>query len=493
MSSVSTSPGRILALTLSGNAICRVSQIDLNDAVTKENNAANKEIFTAGIYAPTIRYHGGVFYIICTNLKGSSPPPADEDFEPSNFYITSTDLTESTSFSDPIFFDFHGIDPSLLFDDDGKVYVQGSWIYGYDKSPATSIKQFEIDITTGKAKTPTVDIWGGFSGMIPEGPHMYKKDGYYYLLAAEGGTHRGHMATIARSKSPWGPFENCPLNPVLQAPTRTGYIQCVGHAELFQDGQGEWWAVMLARREYGTSYPMGRETFMVPVTWNYGDFPRFQSPTGVQFCERSMAVTQKLRWTESVALSHLKTLFLRSPKLEDYEQRGNSILMRPTGSCLTVPQGTASFVGQRQESHASRATVTIFPEKDRGSYAGGLTVYKDTNRHASIEWNYRTQELSLRLHSSATQSKIVSRVTIAMCSALCLRIESCIHRYKFSYTPENSRNMSSGGHMLGEVKSECLSGDDFTGTVFAIHATGSGQMIEFGNFRIDHDIRDSMF
>jgi len=95
---------------------------------------------------------------------------SDDDFQPQNFLITSKNLRDPNSFSQPILFDFYGIDPSLLFDDDGKVYMTGSYIHGYNKRPATVIRQAEIDITTGQLLAEARDIWEGSGGHVPEGP-----------------------------------------------------------------------------------------------------------------------------------------------------------------------------------------------------------------------------------------------------------------------------------------------------------------------------------
>ncbi|RMZ48526.1 hypothetical protein AFCA_008546 [Aspergillus flavus] len=245
---------------LIGNAINRPSQISLNQATTKINNASRREVFTGGIYAPTIRYHNGVFYIVCTNLTGTANMPSNTDFYSSNFIITAIDCSDPNSYSELIYFDFHGIDLSLFFDKNGKVYVQGSWIYGYDQNPATVIRQAEIDVATGQLLTGARDIWSGATGKVPEGPHVYYKDGWYYLLIAEGGTQARHKITMARSRSIWGPFESDLANPVLTAEVSSGVVQCVGHGDLVYDKDGQWWCVMLARREYGDSYPLGRRS-----------------------------------------------------------------------------------------------------------------------------------------------------------------------------------------------------------------------------------------
>src|SRR4030095_1692544 len=112
---------------------------------------------------------------------------------------------------EPIELDQGGIDPSLLFDDDGKVYLTT----GGAPNCAARICQSEIDIKTGKRLSDIKPLWSGTGGSSPEGPHLYKINGYYYLMIAEGGTEYGHAETISRSRSPWGPFEANPRNPIL--------------------------------------------------------------------------------------------------------------------------------------------------------------------------------------------------------------------------------------------------------------------------------------
>lgn len=144
-----------------------------------------------------------------------------------------------------------------------------------------AIQQAQVNLETGQLLTEWQTIWNGTGGLAPEGPHIYHRDGYYYLLAAEGGTGLEHMVTMARSKNVNGPFEANPANPVLSNYNTTSLFQTVGHADLFQDGNGNWWGVALSTRsgpEY-INYPMGRETVMTPVRWPKGEFPIW-SPIG---------------------------------------------------------------------------------------------------------------------------------------------------------------------------------------------------------------------
>lgn len=156
------------------------------------------------------------------------------------------------------------------------MYVTGT--FAWEVKPG--IQKFEIDLKTGNAG-PVRNIWNGTGGSAPEGPHIYKIDGWYYILIAEGGTGAGHMVTMARSKSIDGPYESHPRNPVLTNANSTSYFQNLGHADLFQDANNNWWAVALSVRQGPDgSYPMGRETVMTPVTWKRGEWPTISPLTG---------------------------------------------------------------------------------------------------------------------------------------------------------------------------------------------------------------------
>lgn len=218
-----------------------------NSQVTLKKGAPN----CIGIYAPTIRYWQGVFYCIVTSVGGGE-----------NFYVTTKDICGP--WSEPIMLpDMKGIDPSLFFDEDGRAYYTGT---------DESIYLWELDPATGKPIGEKRYIWGGTGANNPEGPHIYKKDGFYYLLIAEGGTELGHMVTIARSRNITGPYESCPYNPVLTNRGTGLPIKAVGHADLVEDANGKWWAVCLGIRpiSYPFKHILGRETMLIPVVWKDG-------------------------------------------------------------------------------------------------------------------------------------------------------------------------------------------------------------------------------
>ncbi|KUJ07197.1 uncharacterized protein LY89DRAFT_767043 [Mollisia scopiformis] len=229
---------------------------------------------TSGIWAPTLRYRDGTFYLVTTLVYDDYPQNASNRFD--NFVITTTNPYNSSAWSQPAHFNFSGYDTSPFWDDDGQVYVTGT--HAWQIQPG--IQAFTLDIETGSVGE-IINIWNGTGGSSPEGPHIYRKDGYFYLMIAEGGTGSGHMATIARSQNILGPYDSNPHNPVLTAVNSTRYFQDVGHADLFQDGDDNWWAVALSVRQAPDgSYPMGRETTLTPVTWEEGQWPVFTNVTG---------------------------------------------------------------------------------------------------------------------------------------------------------------------------------------------------------------------
>ena len=228
-----------------GNCLTRHSQVDLKGT---DGNS--------GIYAPTIRYHEGRFYMVTTVFPSRR-----------HFYVWTDN--PAGEWSEPIVIDFAigSCDPTLFWDE-GKCYFL--WKEG-------DIKICEIDVATGKQLGEIHHLGTGLGGRYPEGPHIYKKDGYYYLLLAEGGTEHGHHVNILRSRSLFGPYEPNPANPILShfnMKMQNSPIQGLGHADLVQAPDNSWWMICLGYRTSGyLQHVMGRETMLAPVKWEAGEWP----------------------------------------------------------------------------------------------------------------------------------------------------------------------------------------------------------------------------
>ncbi|KAF3002148.1 hypothetical protein E8E14_003750 [Neopestalotiopsis sp. 37M] len=250
---------------LASNALNRDSQVpelltDLNDP-------------DYGILAGTLRIHDGVFYLITVW--------ANTAHELGYFYVfQTTDPYDDAAWSEPLYVPAPGglrtIDPDIFWDD-----ASGQVVMAFAGSPIGAVY---LDLATGNT-SDVFDLWQSSAGDFAEGPHLYKRDGYYYLLIAQGGTQIGHKAMLARATSLNGPWEEYPANPWLTNSGTDEYFQTVGHADIFQDAEGNWWGVALSTRGgpdlYNASvYPMGRETVLYPVVWQEGEWPVPQQVRG---------------------------------------------------------------------------------------------------------------------------------------------------------------------------------------------------------------------
>ena len=309
-----------------GNVLNRPSQLPLGEA-----NA------WLGIYAPTIRYNDGTFYMITTNVGPQAPATGG------NFLVTATD--PAGPWSEPVWLEQGGIDPSLYFED-GKTYMTSN--------PDGAIWLCEIDPATGKQLTPSRAIWQGTGGRHPEAPHIYKKDGWYYLMIAEGGTELGHGVTIARSRDIYGPYTPDPSNPLLTnfcMAAQGSRIQGVGHADLVDAPDGSWWIVALGYRTMANGvHTLGRETMLAPVRWDEGAWPVVNANGTLDVSMHASTLPEvpvdkapaRIDFTRTRRLGH-QWVYLRNPHIDNYR-------LDPQGLTLTARRSMCSRPPRRWHS-----------------------------------------------------------------------------------------------------------------------------------------------
>lgn len=242
-----------------GNVIDRPGQLDFDGLSVSR-----------GIFAPAIAYHDGMFYVVTTAVDSGG-----------NFIATARD--PAGPWSDPHWLPgVEGIDPSLFFDDDGTVYLLNNDVppgpQRYEGHRAIWMQQIDL-ATFQPVGSRKVLIDGGVepakNPIWIEGPHLYRRDGWYYLSDAEGGTGPQHSQVVLRSRDVWGPYVPYADNPILTQrdlpDDRPLPITNAGHADLVEGPDGSWWAVFLASRNYDTRhYNTGRETYLLPVEWRNG-------------------------------------------------------------------------------------------------------------------------------------------------------------------------------------------------------------------------------
>lgn len=319
-----------------------------------------------GIWAATIRHHDGIFYVVATLAR--------ERRGALSFVATATD--PAGPWSDPVALDADGIDPSLFFDHDGRCWYTAA---RDSANPALTgpgeLWLRELDIPTLTLTGPEHVLWhGALHGQWVEGPHLYRRDGRYWLIAAEGGTERNHAVTAASATDVTGPYTVDPRSPLLtHRHLDPGIpVQNVGHADLVDGPDGRSWAVLLGVRAVDGLHTLGRETFLVPVEWTSSG-PVFAPGVGmIHAAEDSPGAAETL--DPDRVLSTQGWMSMRGPV--DYRVDGETLTLPPSPEPLTGT-GTPALLARRQQHQHFRFTGRV-------SGDGGLVVLLHQQRWATF-------------------------------------------------------------------------------------------------------------
>lgn len=414
-----------------------------------------------GIYAPTLRYHDGLFWLTTTLVP-----------EFGNFIVTAKD--PAGPWSDPMQVSQEGIDPSILFDADGSVYYTTS---------AGGALMSRIDARNGRILEGPKLVWPGTGGRYAEAPHLYRRGEWYYLLLAEGGTEHGHMATMARSRSPWGPYESCARNPLLTHRSFMSPIQSVGHADLVETGKGDWFAVFLGVRPVG--YPpchhLGRETFLCPVRWSEDGFPVFGNDGRV--AEEMESPLDDSPVPEEAACDDFETSelalcwnHLRNPAPGSFSLTERPGFLRLRGNAVSLDDpGSPAWVGRRQRHFDLKAVTTLEFSPSSEKEEAGLVVFMNEHHHYEVFKTIRggRESVVLRRRVGTLRVETACRpMAEAEGKRLVLAIEATPERYVFLCGAAED-----GLEPLGEGETRYLSTEvagGFTGVYLAMYATGHG-------------------
>lgn len=421
---------------------------------------------SGGLFAPSLRYHDGLFYVICTNVSAGG-----------NFYCTAPD--PAGPWSEPIWVDIKSIDPDIFWDEDGKTYfvTQGD----------EGIRVTEIDIKTGKVTGTERLVWGGIGGRFPEAPHIYKKDGFYYLLLGEGGTEYMHSATIGRSKNIYGPYESCPLNPILTHANRLGQsnpIQGVGHADLIQAKDGSWWMVFLGFRvthQWAYYHVLGRETFLAPVDWPKGGWPQVNGNGTVSL---NMEVpTLPLHPFEQ---SPMRTEFnndklgfewqyLRNPVRENYSLSEKKGFLRISTSPYTLNETeSVSMICRRQTEHDFTAATYLEFNSSNDNEEAGITLIQNNTHHYDLFIKKEGKQTIVRLRANAGSLRYVVAEQVIRDNKALLKIKGTPSQYIFYYAdPQNEEYKELGKLDTRYLSTEVAGG--FTGVMIGIYTSSNGK------------------
>ncbi|KAI2466688.1 glycoside hydrolase family 43 protein [Annulohypoxylon bovei var. microspora] len=350
----------------------------------------NTSVQQYGMYAPTLRYHDSEFWVVCEYL-------GTETGNLGVVFRTSDPFTDA-AWGDPVLFHPDSIDPDLFWDDDGTLYVA-----------TQGVVLQSLDLSTGELSQPPVSLWNGTGGVWPEGPHLYKKDGWYYLMIAEGGTELDHSITIARSQQLTGPYESYANNPILTNRGTDEYFQTVGHGDLFQDSAGNWWGMCLSTRSGPdfTIYPMGREAVLFPATWETGAWPVLEPVRGTMSGWTLPPATRDVpgdgpfnadpdEYDFAVGTAIPRNLvYWRVPRAGAFTVTAQGLQVVPSRNNLTgTPYSTTTpeltgqqglaFIGRRQTDTLFAFSVDVsFAPQDVGQEAG-VTVFLTQFDHIDL-------------------------------------------------------------------------------------------------------------
>ncbi len=466
-----------------GHVLDRTSQLDVSEAG-----------ISRGVYAPGITYneHNDTFYMITTAFAGGL----------GNFLVKTKDPKKG--WSEPYKLNFDGIDPSIFFDDDGKAYVvhndapnpgeelyQGHRvikIWEYDMQKDQVIEGTDKIIVDGGVDLADKPIW-------IEAPHIYKKDGLYYLMCAEGGTGGWHSEVIFSSENPKGPYKPAPSNPILTQryfpKDRENMVDWAGHADIIKGPNDKYYGVFLAVRPNETGrVNTGRETFILPVDWS-GKYPVFENglvpmepklklPEGVEnktgedgffpngnftYAEDFQADTLDYRW---IGLRGPREAFMKKTKnglkIEAFDADINELA--PT-STLFHRQMHRDFtftttMNYKPKSSTDMAGITCY-QNERFNYAFGITK-KDGDYYLLLE---RTEE---------GESKIIASKKIDLENPVQLKVKADGDQYEFSYALEDGNFENLGGTVSGDILSTNVAGG-FTGAMIGLYATSANDAI----------------
>ncbi|AIQ54810.1 glycoside hydrolase family 43 protein [Paenibacillus sp. FSL R7-0331] len=489
-----------------GHVLDRISQLDIRNCGSSD-----------GIYAPAIRYHDGLFYMITTDVRGRG-----------NFYVTAAD--PAGHWSDPISIPYGGIDPSLMFDENGRVYVTAQQGAGYD----SHIIQYEIDIATGAALTEPVVIWTGDGGPWLEGPHLYKINGMYYIMAASGGTAKEHREIIGRSSSPYGPFEEW-AEPILTHRELEHPIQYLGHADLIEGPDGGWWAVFLGVRLGDDGYGvLGRETYLAPVSWSEDGWPLIdnnEGTVGLEMCverpcysdgeeEQAAGSGCGLRKLEAAGeLDKLSEAGISSEKI--IKQSGSSLdekvqdsglysgrhefddrllphdlvfLRNPAEHSWSLKErpgwlalkgqpaglndtGQTAFVGRRQQQFTAEWSTLLELDDQADSAEAGLCVRMNERAHYEAGMIRRDSQLLVFARLTVRgQTELAAEVPVNGSEGrVFLKITADYHEYRLLYSMDGKEWTQLAAGAAYELSPQAAEGNAFTGVVVGMYATGNGR------------------
>ncbi|BCS28617.1 glycoside hydrolase family 43 protein [Aspergillus puulaauensis] len=495
----------LIKWTLIGHALTRPSQLQIQ---TPEPGG--------GVWATTIRYHQGVFYIVSSAFTRYRPQDDDRVW-PRGFYVKTQDIWDEASWSDPVWFDAVGFDQDLFFDTDGTVYLSSTYRTHTRTPVAAGSKQLKdfgihictVDLETGTPTSKPKLIRSSNSG-VSEGSHIFKRGKYYYLFTAEGGTESGHCEWVFRSEDgPFGPWVPGPVNPLWRNGVNDE-IQNTGHADFVVDEGDRWWGVFLGVRPVWREMEgrweesvFGRETFLVPVDW-VDDWPVVNAGKKITLHSNSPHLYEyspPVEWRDDFSSPTMQLGWYRknTPVKKDYSllstlPGNNKGGLRLHGAPYTLSTPACPTLFLRKQTHRFCVWETRLKfVPDSVNVEAGTAVYLNYYTHVSIgvrllpasESGLNGGKRIIRFTPTNTgpETQGVDVPLVSPDSDVVLRIE-CGDAYRFGFR-EVLRAADAGleMHWVGEVRNRDLVeaplpvGAPFTGIMLGLYSCGDREAV----------------
>ena len=417
-----------------GHAIHRREQLDFENCQ-----------MALGLWAPTLRFHKGRFYLINTFVSEGLHEKRK------NYIVTAVD--PKGPWSDPTVVEgADGIDPSLYFDEDGKLWYVGNFICRpeeYDGHHGIYLQQ--LDPETFQFCGERHVLWDGMQtqGKWLEAPHIYHYKDFYYLMVAEGGTFTNHCVMMARSTDITGPYEVCPRNPVVthRHMPLMSEISVVGHADLVQTQKGEWWMVLLGVRPYeGFHYNLGRETFLVPVIWDPDDdWIKVDNEYGVVRSKERVPDLEETIYPVRETFTDFESekLGLQWNSVHPLPEDAFSLTRRQSFLSLRLRHdrlediGTPSFIGRRQEHKEFQVQTKMEFSPKSDDREAGLALLQDEGYNYQFLVGYKNGKRCLRLYKVEKGMKTLLKSTeISASDRMYLTVRGQAEYYNFYFSSE---------------------------------------------------------
>ncbi len=408
---------------------------------------------SCGVWAPDLTYVDGTFYLVYTDVASFLAGYWD----PQNYLTTATDI--AGPWSDPVELHARGFDAALFHDDDGTTWLlsmTADWRPGRNRFAGIQIQRY--DRASRTLVGPERTIFTGTAAGLTEGPHLYRRDGWYYLVTAEGGTSWEHQATVARSRTLFGPYEVDPAGPMLTSAGRPDLaLQKAGHGSFVETPDGQWYFAHLTARPYSPlgRCVLGRETAIQVVDWPDGGWPQVAGGVPAETVRSpldSFAVpTSSGLHSDAVATGSVVDDFegpelgpdwstLRRPATPDWaDLKTRPSYLRVHGGQSPVGRQRPSLVARRvTNQRCSLETVLEFQPANFRQLAGVTGYYNTQNWHyayVTAADDGRTVLQVLSCDAGRPAAHPASEVDITGLARIGLRVSFDGPVLRFAYAP----------------------------------------------------------